>query len=103
MNRIDRLTAIILLLQGGQRTASEIARRFEISKRTVFRDIEALCEMGVPIITESGPHGGYTLFLACPAHYGNDKHKKLSILKARKVMPGRKRELLHKPRIHAGM
>ncbi|HZU67111.1 MAG TPA: YafY family protein [Ktedonobacteraceae bacterium] len=61
MNRIDRLTAIILLLQSGRRTASEIARRFEISKRTVFRDIEALCEMGVPIITESGPRGGYTL------------------------------------------
>ena len=61
MNRIDRLTAIILLLQGGRRTASEIGRRFEVSKRTVFRDIEALCEMGVPIITESGPRGGYTL------------------------------------------
>ncbi|HJT58269.1 MAG TPA: YafY family protein, partial [Ktedonobacteraceae bacterium] len=60
-NRIDRLTAIILLLQGGRRTANEIARRFEISKRTVFRDIEALCEMGVPIIPESGPRGGYTL------------------------------------------
>jgi len=61
MNRIDRLTAIILLLQGGRRTASEIARRFEVSKRTVFRDIEALCEMGVPIVTEAGTHGGYTL------------------------------------------
>ncbi len=61
MNRIDRLTAIILLLQGGKRTAREIARRFEVSKRTVFRDIEALCEMGVPIVTEVGTHGGYTL------------------------------------------
>lgn len=61
MNRIDRLTAIILLLQGGRSTASEIARRFEVSKRTVFRDIEALCEMGVPIVTESGTHGGYSL------------------------------------------
>jgi predicted DNA-binding transcriptional regulator YafY len=61
MNRIDRLTAIILLLQGGRRTAGEIARRFEVSKRTVFRDIEALCEMGVPIVTESGTYGGYTL------------------------------------------
>jgi predicted DNA-binding transcriptional regulator YafY len=61
MNRIDRLTAIILLLQGGRRTAGEIARRFEVSKRTVFRDIEALCEMGVPIVTEAGAHGGYTL------------------------------------------
>jgi len=61
MNRIDRLTAIILLLQGGRRTASEIARRFEVSKRTAFRDIQALCEIGVPIVTESGAHGGYTL------------------------------------------
>jgi predicted DNA-binding transcriptional regulator YafY len=61
MNRIDRLTAIILLLQGGKRTASEIARRFEVSKRTVFRDIEALCEMGIPIVTEAGIHGGYEL------------------------------------------
>ncbi len=61
MNRIDRLTAIILLLQGGKRTASEIARRFEVSRRTVFRDIEALCEMGVPVVTEAGTHGGYTL------------------------------------------
>ena len=61
MNRIDRLTAIILLLQGGKRTASDIARRFEVSKRTVFRDIEALCEIGVPVVTEAGAHGGYTL------------------------------------------
>jgi predicted DNA-binding transcriptional regulator YafY len=61
MNRIDRMTAIILLLQAGRRTAGEIARRFEVSKRTVFRDIEALCEMGVPVVTESGTHGGYTL------------------------------------------
>ena len=56
MNRIDRLTAIILLLQGGKRTASEIARRFEVSKRTVFRDIEALCEMGIPIPRKIAAH-----------------------------------------------
>jgi len=61
MNRIDRLTAIILLLQGGKRTAGEIARRFEVSRRTVLRDVEALCEMGVPIVTETGVHGGYEL------------------------------------------
>jgi predicted DNA-binding transcriptional regulator YafY len=61
LNRIDRLTAIILLLQGGRRTADEIARRFEVSKRTVFRDIEALCEIGIPVVTEVGAHGGYTL------------------------------------------
>jgi predicted DNA-binding transcriptional regulator YafY len=61
MNRMDRLTAIVLLLQGGKRTANEIAHRFEVSKRTIFRDIQSLCEMGVPVITESGAYGGYTL------------------------------------------
>src|SRR5438477_12708159 len=61
MNRIDRLTAIILLLQGGRRTASEIARLFELSRRTLFRDIVALGEIGIPIVTEAGAHGGYTL------------------------------------------
>lgn len=61
MNRIDRLTAMILLLQRGKRTAGEIASRFEVSKRTALRDIQALCEMGVPIVAESGAHGGYTL------------------------------------------
>ena len=58
---MDRLTAIVLLLQRGRRTAGEIARRFEVSKRTVFRDIEALSEIGIPIVTEAGAHGGYTL------------------------------------------
>ena len=61
MNRIDRLTAILLLLQGKKRTAGEIAQRFEISRRTALRDIEALCEMGIPIMTELGASGGYTL------------------------------------------
>jgi biotin operon repressor len=61
MNRIDRLTAIILLLQTGRRTASEIARRFEVSRRTVLRDIDALGQIGVPILAETGAHGGYTL------------------------------------------
>ncbi len=61
MNRIDRLTAILLLLQGGKRTAGEIAHRFEVSRRTILRDIQALCEMGIPIAAELGNSGGYTL------------------------------------------
>jgi predicted DNA-binding transcriptional regulator YafY len=61
MNRIDRLTAILLLLQARKRTAGEIAGRFEISKRTVLRDIQALCEMGIPIEASSGTTGGYKL------------------------------------------
>jgi predicted DNA-binding transcriptional regulator YafY len=61
MNRIDRLTAILLLLQGGKRTAGEIAQRFEVSRRTIQRDIDALCEMGIPIAAELGTSGGYSL------------------------------------------
>jgi predicted DNA-binding transcriptional regulator YafY len=63
MNRIDRMTGILLLLQGQgrKRSAREIAERFETSKRTVMRDIQALCEMGIPIATSLGISGGYTL------------------------------------------
>jgi predicted DNA-binding transcriptional regulator YafY len=61
MNRIDRLTAILLLLQGGKRTAGEIAQHFEVSRRTILRDIQALCEMGLPIAAELGASGGYSL------------------------------------------
>jgi predicted DNA-binding transcriptional regulator YafY len=61
MNRIDRLTAILLLLQMGKHTAEEIAQRFEVSRRTIQRDIQALCEIGIPIASEFGTYGGYTL------------------------------------------
>lgn len=60
MNRIDRLTGMILLLQS-QRviTAEQIAAHFEMSVRTVYRDLSALGEAGVPIIAEAGV--GYSL------------------------------------------
>jgi predicted DNA-binding transcriptional regulator YafY len=61
MNRIDRLTAILLLLQTGKRSAAEIAQHFEVSRRTIQRDIDALCEMGIPIMADPGARGGYSL------------------------------------------
>jgi predicted DNA-binding transcriptional regulator YafY len=55
VNRIDRLTAIIILLQSRQYIGSEeIAQRFGISLRTVYRDLRALEEAGVPVGIESG-------------------------------------------------
>lgn len=60
MNRIDRLTAILTHLQTKRLVkAQQIADRFEISLRTVYRDIKALEEAGVPIIGEAG--AGYSL------------------------------------------
>lgn len=55
MNRIDRLTSILIQLQTKRWiTAAEIADRYEISQRTVYRDIRALEEAGVPIGAETG-------------------------------------------------
>lgn len=55
MNRIDRLSAILIQLQSKKVVkAQEIADRFEISLRTVYRDIRALEEAGVPIGAEAG-------------------------------------------------
>lgn len=60
MNRIDRLFAILLILQNEPRIrAQDLAEKFEISKRTIYRDITALSEMGVPIV--SLPGEGYEL------------------------------------------
>ena len=58
MTRTDRLAAIILLLQDRPRTCAEIARQFEVSRRTVMRDVQALCEIGVPVIARDGAAGG---------------------------------------------
>ena len=55
MNRLERLTAILTQLQSKSIiTAQSIADRFEISLRTVYRDIRALEESGVPISSEAG-------------------------------------------------
>ena len=59
-SRLSRLTAIQTMLQARQLlTAREVADKFDISLRTVYRDIRALARAGVPICTEEGR--GYTL------------------------------------------
>ncbi|MDO5968635.1 YafY family protein [Flavivirga aquimarina] len=55
MNRLTRITSILIQLQSKKVvTAKEIANRFEISLRTVYRDIKTLEEAGVPIGSENG-------------------------------------------------
>ncbi len=60
MNRIDRISAILVQLQSRKIVkAQDIADRFEISLRTVYRDVKTLEEAGVPIIGEAG--AGYRI------------------------------------------
>jgi predicted DNA-binding transcriptional regulator YafY len=60
--RADRLLSIMLLLQIYQRlTAGELARRLEVSERTIHRDMEALTIAGVPVVAERGTGGGWAL------------------------------------------
>jgi predicted DNA-binding transcriptional regulator YafY len=60
MNKTDRLLAIVLELQRkGRQRAEDLAKIFETSKRTIYRDILTLSEAGVPII--SVPGQGYSL------------------------------------------
>ncbi|MED1565506.1 YafY family protein [Bacillus paramycoides] len=60
MNRMDRLLAILIELQRKQTvTAHSLAKKFETSKRTIYRDMDALSESGVPIF--SMPGHGYSL------------------------------------------
>ncbi len=60
--KIERLIGIItLLLQNEKMTAPILAKRFEVSKRTINRDIEALCKAGIPIVTTQGINGGISI------------------------------------------
>ena len=58
----SRLFKIIYhLLDKGKATALELAEKFEVSVRTIYRDIDALSEAGIPIYTETGRNGGIHL------------------------------------------
>ena len=60
--KIDRLIGILsVLLQKDKITAPELAERFEVSRRTINRDIEELCRAGIPIVTTQGSGGGISV------------------------------------------
>ncbi len=60
--RADRLLILLLLLQTrGRVTAQTLAKRLEVSERTIYRDLEALSLAGVPVYAEQGPGGGWKL------------------------------------------
>lgn len=86
MNRIDRLAAIIIQLQARRLVkAQDIADKFSISLRTVYRDIHALEEAGVPVIGEAGV--GYRLmegYKLPPVMFNEDEAS--ALLTAAKLM-----------------
>lgn len=60
--QISRLFEIVYLLLNKENiTASQLAAHFEVSRRTICRDIEALCQAGIPICTAKGKGGGISL------------------------------------------
>lgn len=75
MNRIDRLLGMITLLQTKKFvSADKIADKFKISKRTVYRDVKAICEQGIPVGVE--PNKGYFIvegYFLPPVLFTNDE------------------------------
>lgn len=60
--KTDRLLGILtVLLRQDKTTARELAQKFEVSKRTIVRDVQALCLAGFPVLTEQGAGGGISL------------------------------------------
>ena len=60
--KTERLIGILsILLQQEKVTAPQLAREFEVSRRTIQRDIESLCRAGIPIVTAQGARGGISI------------------------------------------
>jgi len=58
--KINRLLAIITILLNREKiSAVELSKRFEVSIRTIYRDIEAINMAGIPVVSQSGNNGGF--------------------------------------------
>ena len=81
MAKNGNMLAILWMLNSGTKiTAKQIAEKLEINIRTVYRYIDSLCESGVPIISDSGQNGGYTLlnnFIQSPLVFDLEEQKAL--------------------------
>ena len=84
MNRIDRLFGILTILQSKKySSADKISERFNISNRTVYRDIKALQEQGIPVGFEQ--HKGYFLvqgYFLPPVSFNSDEANALLLVES---------------------
>lgn len=81
MAKNDNMLAILWMLNSGAKiTAKQIAEKLEINIRTVYRYIDSLCASGVPIISDAGQNGGYSLlrnFIHAPLFFDIEEQKAL--------------------------
>lgn len=88
MKKIERLMAIILALKKNKKmTAKELADTFEVDIRTIYRDIQALSEMNIPIISYTGSEGGYEIlenYFIPPIMFNEDEV--FSLLLSKKII-----------------
>lgn len=81
MSKNDNMLTILWMLNSGAKiTAKQIAEKLEINVRTVYRYIDSLCASGVPIISDTGHNGGYSLlnnFFRAPLIFDVDEQKAL--------------------------
>ncbi|NOU93108.1 WYL domain-containing protein [Paenibacillus sp. LMG 31456] len=81
MPKNDNMLAILWMLNSGiKMTAKQISEKLEINIRTVYRYIDALCASGVPIISDTGHNGGYSLlnnFIKAPLLFDIEEKKAL--------------------------
>jgi len=60
--KLDRLIGILtVLLQNDRVTAPYLAEKFEVNRRTIGRDIDTLCQAGIPIVSHQGTGGGFSI------------------------------------------
>ena len=66
MRRTDRLIEMIQILRRKKMVrATDLAETFDVSERTIYRDVDALSAAGVPVYGERGPDGGFALVDHC--------------------------------------
>ncbi len=81
MAKNDNMLAILWMLNSGAKiTAKQMAEKLEVNIRTVYRCIDSLCASGVPIVSDTGRNGGYSLlnnFIHAPLLFNLEEQKAL--------------------------